>query len=319
MSDSFVTSWTAALQAPLSIAFPRQELWSGLPFPSLGDLSCPGIKPKSPALYIGRFFTESDTQTKQLNYLLSSLLLLYSYSFPFSTSISNNCISSSFPLFAYFQLLVFTAIEIWFSFIPLTLNGTQKFISYLLLANLKVYFQSGKQNIVFMIIFFLVPPLASRKLCYFGYPSVSLINFHEFLLKFPPSTILWILKLTYKFALFLDNFSSTPWSHFIPYMSMPTKAVYRLNNFPELQTHTSPCLIWISFEYSTNTLNLTYLKLKSMIKSLLPPSFLPSFTSLLLCLLCLFLLVVLLLIQPLRLEIIKSGLIFTFSTPFPTN
>ena len=123
MSDSFVTSWTVALQAPLSIAFPRQEFWSGLPFPSLGDLSCPGIKPKSPALYIGRFFTESDTQTKQLNYLLSSLLLLYSYSFPFSTSISNNCISSSFPLFAYFQLLVFTAIEIWFSFIPLTLNG----------------------------------------------------------------------------------------------------------------------------------------------------------------------------------------------------
>ena len=104
---------------------------------------------------IGRFFTKSDTQRKQLNYLLSSLLLLYSYSFPFSTSISNNYISSSFPLFAYFQLLVFTAIEIRFSFIPLNLNVTQKFINYLLPANLKVDFQSCKQNIVLMIILFL--------------------------------------------------------------------------------------------------------------------------------------------------------------------
>ena len=41
---------TVALQAPLSIAFSRQEYWSGLPFPSQGDLSDPGIKPRSPAL-----------------------------------------------------------------------------------------------------------------------------------------------------------------------------------------------------------------------------------------------------------------------------
>ena len=137
-------------------------------------------------------------------------------------------------------------------------------------------------------------------------------------MKFPPS-ILWIWKLTSKFALFLDNFSSTPWFQFIPYRSMPTKDLYRLNDFPELQTHTSPCLLWISCRYYTNILNLTYLKLKSVTKSQLPPSYTPSFTSLLLCLLCLFQLVVLQFIQPLRLEIIKSGLIFTFSTPFPTN
>ena len=36
MSDSLATSWTAALQAPLSMAYPRQEYWSGLPFPSPG-------------------------------------------------------------------------------------------------------------------------------------------------------------------------------------------------------------------------------------------------------------------------------------------
>ena len=47
MSDSFVT---VASQAPLSMGFPRQEYSSGLPFPSLGDLSNPGIEPESPAL-----------------------------------------------------------------------------------------------------------------------------------------------------------------------------------------------------------------------------------------------------------------------------
>ena len=44
MSDSFVTPWTVAHQVPLSIGFSRQEHWSGLPFPSPGDLPDPGIK-----------------------------------------------------------------------------------------------------------------------------------------------------------------------------------------------------------------------------------------------------------------------------------
>ena len=46
----FATLWTIAHQAPPSMEFPRQEYWSGLPFPSLGDLPDPGIKPRSPAL-----------------------------------------------------------------------------------------------------------------------------------------------------------------------------------------------------------------------------------------------------------------------------
>ena len=46
----FVTPWTIAYQAPLSMGFSRQECWSGLPFPSSGDLPKPGIEPKSPAL-----------------------------------------------------------------------------------------------------------------------------------------------------------------------------------------------------------------------------------------------------------------------------
>ena len=43
----FMASWTMAHQAPLSLAFPRQEHWPGLPFPSPGDLPDPGIKPSS--------------------------------------------------------------------------------------------------------------------------------------------------------------------------------------------------------------------------------------------------------------------------------
>ena len=46
----FATPWTVARQAPLSMGFSRQEYWSGLPFPSPGDLPDPGVEPKSPAL-----------------------------------------------------------------------------------------------------------------------------------------------------------------------------------------------------------------------------------------------------------------------------
>ena len=56
-----VTLWAIARQAPLSMGFSRQEHWSGLPFPSPGDLPNPEIKPASlmsPAL-TGSFFTTS--------------------------------------------------------------------------------------------------------------------------------------------------------------------------------------------------------------------------------------------------------------------
>ena len=50
MSNSFVTPWTVVHQAPLIMGFPRQEYWSGLPFPSPGDIPDPGIEPEPPAL-----------------------------------------------------------------------------------------------------------------------------------------------------------------------------------------------------------------------------------------------------------------------------
>ena len=61
MSDSYVTPGSVARQAPLSMGFPRQEHWSGLPFPPLGDLPDSGLELKSlmsPAL-AGGFFTAS--------------------------------------------------------------------------------------------------------------------------------------------------------------------------------------------------------------------------------------------------------------------
>ena len=47
-----MTPWTVAYQAPLSMKFYRQKYWSGLPFPSLGDLPAPGIKHGSRALKV---------------------------------------------------------------------------------------------------------------------------------------------------------------------------------------------------------------------------------------------------------------------------
>ena len=53
---TLATSWTVTHQSPLSMGFSRQEYWSGLPFPSPGDLPDPGIKPTAPVL-AGGFFT----------------------------------------------------------------------------------------------------------------------------------------------------------------------------------------------------------------------------------------------------------------------
>ena len=57
----FETQWTVALQAPLSMEFSMQEYWSGLPFPSPGDLPSPGTEPEapgSPALHSDSLPTE---------------------------------------------------------------------------------------------------------------------------------------------------------------------------------------------------------------------------------------------------------------------
>ena len=54
----FATPWTVASQAPPFMEFAMQEYWSGLPFPSPGDLLYPGIKPRSPTLQAGALTSE---------------------------------------------------------------------------------------------------------------------------------------------------------------------------------------------------------------------------------------------------------------------
>ena len=61
MCDSF-NPWTIAHQAPLSMGFPRWEFWSGLPFPSPGDLPNLGTEPESPALQADSLSSEPMTQ-----------------------------------------------------------------------------------------------------------------------------------------------------------------------------------------------------------------------------------------------------------------
>ena len=67
------TPWTIARQAPLSIGFFRQESCSGLPFPSLGDLPNPGIKPETPALQADSLLTELPGSHDKVLFTLSYL------------------------------------------------------------------------------------------------------------------------------------------------------------------------------------------------------------------------------------------------------
>ena len=57
------TLWTVAHQAPLSLGFFRQEYWRGLPCPTPGDLSHPGIEPASPALQADSSLSHQETQS----------------------------------------------------------------------------------------------------------------------------------------------------------------------------------------------------------------------------------------------------------------
>ena len=67
LSCVFATPWTIACQAPPSMGFSRQEYWSGLLFPSPGDLPDPGIEPRSPALQADYLPAESSFTSVQFS------------------------------------------------------------------------------------------------------------------------------------------------------------------------------------------------------------------------------------------------------------
>ena len=98
----FVTLWTVACQAPLSLGFSRQEYWSRLPFPPPGDLPNPGIEPTflmSLAL-AGGFFTTSATWEAQV---LCYFDFRDSFGFPKNVSLGKkNSFISSYPVLKLF-------------------------------------------------------------------------------------------------------------------------------------------------------------------------------------------------------------------------
>ena len=71
----FAISWTVVYQASLSMGFSRQEYWSGLPFPSPGDLPDPGIEPRSPALQADAL--PSEPPGKPLSLIINPVKLFY--------------------------------------------------------------------------------------------------------------------------------------------------------------------------------------------------------------------------------------------------
>ena len=71
----FVTPWTIAHQAPLSRGFTRQEHWSGLLFPTSGNLPDPGMEPASPAL-AGKFFTTEPAGKHSVGYMMYNMVSL---------------------------------------------------------------------------------------------------------------------------------------------------------------------------------------------------------------------------------------------------
>ena len=74
LSESATPS-TVAHQAPLSKGFSRQEYWSGLPFPSPGDLPDPGIEPTFPALQADSLLSEPPGKSPQFSDIINIHLL----------------------------------------------------------------------------------------------------------------------------------------------------------------------------------------------------------------------------------------------------
>jgi len=85
----FATPWTVAYQASPSMGFPRQEYWSGLPFPSPGNLPHLGIEPGSPAL-------EADTLTSEPP---EKTTLYYTYSTIYFTQCTVIYVKPNFPVY----------------------------------------------------------------------------------------------------------------------------------------------------------------------------------------------------------------------------
>ena len=80
VSESFLTMWTTAHQAPLSMEFSRQEYWSGFPFPPPGDLPDSGIESEAPVSCIGRQIVYNLESPLSVLYIVSIVYMSQSQS-----------------------------------------------------------------------------------------------------------------------------------------------------------------------------------------------------------------------------------------------
>ena len=99
----FATPWTVAYQVPPSIRFSRQECWSGLPFPSPGDLPDPGIEPGSPALQADALPSEppgkpNETETGLYRTVESELCGSLNTSLNYMYLVSQSCLTLCDPM-----------------------------------------------------------------------------------------------------------------------------------------------------------------------------------------------------------------------------
>ena len=86
----FVTPWTVAYYAPPSMGFSRQEYWSGLPFPSPGDLPGAGIEPRSPALQADSLTIELSGKPSVSTYFKTILIKICFFFFNLTKSFSKS-------------------------------------------------------------------------------------------------------------------------------------------------------------------------------------------------------------------------------------
>ena len=108
MSDLLTTLWTVAHQALLSMGFPRQEHWSGLPFPSPGHLHNPGIKSTSPTL-AGRFFTTEPPGLPRKDIVVQSPSCVWLFMTPWTAALQTSLsltISWNLPKFISIELVM---------------------------------------------------------------------------------------------------------------------------------------------------------------------------------------------------------------------
>ena len=95
----FATPWIVACLSPLSMGFSRQEYWSGLPFPSPGDLPDPVIEPRSPILQAGSLPSEPPGKPRQ-----QSLTLPYVFFFSFIRLLLSNSLNNVVHLLSHVWL-----------------------------------------------------------------------------------------------------------------------------------------------------------------------------------------------------------------------